>query len=117
MLSVFIYIERDKLKILAVTSPLETCRLTDARVYMGFTPNTPQATASTECGRLPGWQRQGHITPLKPLLTPSLLQSGMSKEKEVNLLEISFPAFVSTPAREVKLNSRNAPSSPAGIFS
>lgn len=50
----------------------------------------PKATASTECGRLPGWQRQGHITPLKPLLTPSLLQSGMSKEKEVNLLEIFF---------------------------
>lgn len=43
MLSVFICRGRDKLKILAVTSPLETCRLTDARLYMGFTPNTPQS--------------------------------------------------------------------------
>lgn len=46
----------------------------------------------------------GHMTPLKPLLTPSLLQSGASREREANLLEF-FPNSVRAPAAEAKLNS------------
>lgn len=67
----------------------------------------PKAGASTRCGCPPGWQWQcqrGHITPLKPLLTPSFLQSGASREKEANLLEF-FPNSVRAPAAEAKLNS------------
>lgn len=73
--------------------------------------------ASAECGHRPGWSWQGHFTPLKSLLIPSLLQSGVIKEKEGNLLGFFIQTFVSLPATGVRTNYTNAPSFPASIFS
>lgn len=108
MLCVSICKKREKCEDLMVTSPAELqvdgCNVAQ---WLVGPSHHPKAGASTRCGCPPGWQWQcqrGHITPLKPLLTPSFLQSGASREKEANLLEF-FPNSVRAPAAEAKLNS------------